>query len=88
MEIKNYCVKIKRGELKGISEIQAAGFIQGLAYALCIIPCETTLWDIEMFNTMFVLFIDCDEKSFNNFKEHVEKIYPKICIFEECEGAK
>lgn len=83
MEIKNYCIKIMRGYLNEIGEIQAAGFIQGLAYALCAAPCETTLWDIEMFSTMFVLFIDCDEKQFNNFKEHVERIYPKLCIFEE-----
>lgn len=70
---------MKRGEIG--NELHNAGIILGLMYGLCSIPCNTTLYDCEVFNNYIVFICECDSDNFETFKKEVNKIYPDLCEF-------
>ena len=82
--IKRFMVMIDRNELpKHYDGVYEAGVFQGLLYGLCAIPCETTLWDCEMFPGKFVIFVDCTQEHIEKFKSVVDQMYPGSYQIEE-----
>ena len=76
---KKFYVTLKRDDiLRENYWIQTVCVIQGLSYGLCSIPDSTTMYDIEMFENMALLMIECTADRFSTFKRHVEEIYPMI----------
>ena len=60
-----------------------AGIFQGLLYGLCAIPCETTLWDCEMFVNIFIICVDCTQDHIEKFKSVIDQKYPGTYKIEE-----
>lgn len=82
--IKRYMVTIDRNELpKTYDGVYEAGIFQGLLYGLCAVPCETTLWDCEMFPGKFVIFVDCTQEHIEKFKSVIDRKYPDTYQIEE-----
>ena len=82
--IKRYMVMIDRNELpKTYDGVYEAGIFQGLLYGLCVVPCETTLWDCEMFPGKFVIFVDCTQEHIEKFKSVIDRRYPDTYQIEE-----
>lgn len=77
-----YRITIKRNiDNESITEIQTAGVVQGMAYALCSLPFGTHLFDIEMFKEMFIMYVVCDELAFSNFVSAVNTVFPSLCEY-------
>lgn len=67
--------------LVGIYDI---GVIQGLIYGMCAIPCDTTLWDCEMYTTLnTVIFpVDTTKERCELCMDVLNKKWPGMCRYE------
>lgn len=84
MKIIRFCTRMKRNTIiSSVNERYVIGIIQGLLYGLCTIPCNTVMWDCEVFNNEVLFAVDCTKEQYKKFIEAVELIYPGLCKFQE-----
>ncbi|MGN1277235.1 MAG: hypothetical protein ACI4UK_09635, partial [Floccifex sp.] len=82
-KIKEYRVWIDTCNPFSMHDAQTCGFIQGIAYIICIEPCETILYDVECFGAGCMLIVETTEDRIRKFEKCVKKISPFTIIIEE-----
>lgn len=82
-KIKEYRVWIDACNPFSMHDAQTCGFIQGVAYVMCVEPCGTILQDIECFGAGSLLIVDTTEDRIRKFEKRVKKIVPFTIIIEE-----
>lgn len=82
-KIKEYRVWIDTCNPFSMHDAQTCGFIQGIAYVMCVEPCGTILQDVECFGAGCLLVVDTTEDRIRKFEKRVKKIVPFTIIIEE-----
>lgn len=82
-KIKEYRVWIDTYNPFSMHDAQACGFIQGMAYVMCVEPCGTILQDVDCFGAGCLLIVDTTEDKIRKFEKCVKKIIPFTIIIEE-----
>ena len=81
MEYKRFRFYMKRGLIN--NELYYIGIIQGLIYGICSIPCETTMWDCDLYGDIVVFTADCTVEHCEKLMEIVNNICPNLCHYQE-----
>lgn len=81
--MKRYYFLLNREYFRGNEyfERNALLMMQGLIYGLCSIPCDTTLFDIELTGNFVIFAAECDEERAKKFMKSVERWHPGINEF-------
>lgn len=83
-ETKKFYVTLKRDGIQSeLYWVHMISVIQGISYGLCSIPDNTNCWDIEYFDDVSILLIECTKEHFDIFIKNVENMFPIKIIYRE-----
>ena len=78
--LRKFCVTLDRDGIQ--SDIYWLHIVS-MSYGLCSIPDNTTCWDIEYFDDVALLTIECTREHFYIFLKNLKGMFPIKYSYEE-----